>query len=420
MRGGFAQALASFGVAQVFLAAVAFVRIPVTIRAIGPESFGLLALASASQLWFMVVPNGVRSAVRIEAAEGTLTSPRSQELRSRLRSSAGPNRALFGVALIGLVALWLLHPLPASASRVAEVLLVTFVLCCTQLRGSAYLGFWEGSGHFARANSMTVVSSVLGLAMVYVLAAGNGPIDGYVLAYMLPIVGPAWAAVVWIHCTSRAAPARKSAETQMSWRLPYKLGSVLAVQQLQNGIDPFIIGIAMGNRAVAVYSLASRLGAVLAMLPAACQPVLVRRFSQARAAGAGRLPHVVRISSTILAISVATLATALYLFGSTAIGLLSHGSLTAPTLLVVSVCGQVVMFSWQVPVFAALSGPAGTTLLARTLPVLGAANLGLSVFLVRFGVWGPTLASVICSFVYNAWLQWWISRRPGLFEGVYD
>lgn len=408
-----ARAVASFGLAQGIGALSGIVRIPLAVGTLGAHDFGRLSLFTAAFLWLSVLPNGARQTSRILTAEHDSDGPDENRISGSIRVA---DRWSHRIAVSGFAALIVLALVFRAETSFAETLAtaaLVLIMFGSQLPGSAALGVWEGRGKVVQTNLLVGAFALVSLALSALAYERTTSLPAWCIIFALPVVGPAWAA----HVTSRF---RRS--PQESYRpgeiLLARSSRILATQQLQNGLDPYIIAFAISATAAGQYNVASRLSIVLLLIPTALQPVLVKQFSERRADRSGRdLRARQRRLSVFMVGATSVLAVPFVVLSDQLSALMGAGVLDVPGSLFLAVALQCIVFAWQVPVLAALSGRDGTDLVSRTLPFVVAANLSLSALLVTQGVWGPTVASVVVAVGYHAWLHRKLSRSPGLLEG---
>ncbi len=194
-----------------------------------------------------------------------------------------------------------------------------------------------------------------------------------------------------------------------------KLTRMTFVQQVQNGLDPFVIGWALGPTAVAQYSVASRITVALITPIVALQPLIVRWFARGRVetVGSELRSRQLRLSSA-LAGGTLVIGAVIFAVSEPVLDLIGGGEVEVPTLLTLAVIGQATAFAWQAPVIAALGGVAGTRVLKRWFVLVAGVNVVLSVLLVRYGVWVPTAVSVGCAAVGHVGLSLYLRRRQDI------
>lgn len=427
-RSEWMRALSSFGLAQVVGMLVAVVRIPLVIDAVGVAQFGILSLFLAALPWLGLFAFSSRASLRIVVAErgGDITYL-SPEVIGAGRVSRQAGRAFLAIGVAFGTTVWLVDGAEVASSLTSYLLggAVCVIAAATIGAGSSVLGLWEAQGKVGRVNFATAGASVAGFLLILMGVWLGAPFVVYVIAFIIPVYGAYWLAAMahvpkLLLDRGHGLRRRRIAGDPASEQLSKKMLRITAVQQLQNGVDPFIIGVALGPIAVAQYSIVNRLAAVLVMLPTALQPLFVRSYAQTRAsAGEEDIRNRQLLHSSYLAGVTLALGAIFTLSGDFVVHLFTAGNVSVPTALFVVVSLQAALFAWQVPTFAALGGAKGTQLVSRVMPWVVSLNLAASVALAHFGVWVPTTVSVVVGVGLHGYLGWHLGRHPELFRGTH-
>ena len=424
MRGGKGwEALFSFGLAQGVAFVATLVRIPFAIESVGAAGLGVLALAVALGPWLCLMAVSTRSAIRILEGEGGLGGKAGKDVLAAAAALTG--RFGLYVAALGVILLLGVSVGPETLHRSDLAVAVGIALVCTvgQGRGSVRLGLLDAAARFTLVNSTALLISIASLALAIVASVFDLPFWVLALAFVAPAYGAAWIASLLptAYVQRERVPARPEPTTVgHARRLVKKLTRMTFVQQVQNGLDPFVIGWALGPTAVAQYSVASRITVALITPIVALQPLIVRWFARGRVetVGSELRSRQLRLSSA-LAGGTLVIGAVIFAVSEPVLDLIGGGEVEVPTLLTLAVIGQATAFAWQAPVIAALGGVAGTRVLERWFVLVAGVNVVLSVLLVRYGVWVPTAVSVGCAAVGHVGLSLYLRRRQDIYEGVH-
>ncbi len=398
------RTIISFGASQGIGFAAAVIRIPVLIHSLGVTGFAQLSLVVAALQWFCLPGGSTQAAARVLAAEHA--DDASDHIfalwEGALRPTVLVGRAGFFVGTLGAVLGS--RPILTEGGSADFVLAISAcaIAMATATRGFLRLGLLEAEGRTATVNVAISLATLASLLTTLVAAANHAWLWVFALCSAIAVFGPAWLTTV-PHFRPVRNPQRHHRyqslahqDVKIGSALTWRLAKTTAIQQIQNGLDPFTISWRLGDRAVSEYSIVMRIASVLTVVPVALQPVFVRQFgAERRAATASDLRSAQLRMSATLAATTGALSVLFVISAPVIVRLLTDGAVDPPRMLFVAVAVLDTVFAWQVPVLASLSGAAGTRFLARWFPVLAATNLVLSLMLVRHGVWVPTAVSCV-------------------------
>jgi O-antigen/teichoic acid export membrane protein len=265
---------------------VAIAAVPVTVRALGVERFGILALAWIVLGYFSLFDLGLGRATTRFAAEA-LSLGQTKRFASLVWTSIGLQAALGltgGVVLLGIAPFLVNHLLNVPPALVNEAQLCFMVLAAaipaTLVMGAAR-GALEAGHRFDLANLVGAPSSVL----FYVLSA-LGAIAGLPLAgIVLLLVGNRVAAgLAYIALARRAFPAVSRITVDLSVAPSLLMyGGWVSVSSIVGPAlvyaDRFTIGAVLSLAAVAYYSAPFDVITRLLVIPAAMAMTLFPVFS---------------------------------------------------------------------------------------------------------------------------------------------
>ena len=382
-------------------------------RLLGAEGLGVYAFAmSLATLLGTVARLGLSTllvrevAVAMERGDG----PAASSLVS------WSQRASLGVAL-GLAA-WVLlcTAVFASADTLAAVglgMAVLVFMTATTLRCAALRGL----------NAVVLASVPLSLVRPVAVLAGLGGLAALSLSRPWQAVGAsalgwgiALVASLWLW-TRRAPEVRSPAPTTPGrWlraAMPLLLLDGLLVTIHQSDIL-MLKGLAT-DAETGIYSIASQLGRVTALVLVAAKGVLSPRFAALHAAGDREgLQHLVRSSARGVTAVTVVLATLLVLGGSEILSLYAPGFERGYLALVVIVLGQAMnAMAGSVGYLLVMTGHDGDV--ARVSLVIAGLNLALNAALIPvFSMAGAAVASALSVALWNAALVVLVRRRLGL------
>ena len=396
-----------------------FVRIPLTIAAIGVPGYGALSTICALFGWVWFIPAGARNAggavaVSPDHADAEPSAAARTVTRETFRHSV---LVLCLLVVLVLVLPWhtLVDPGHTMSSTVLElVLLASIVIGMASVPGAALLGVYTTRGRFRDQNAAVLI----GLAVTTVLA---------VLAFALG-AGPGWFTVIWV--ASLAVPALPVALwsvrslTRRDRASTLHVGSmsgsslwIAAGQQFASGFDLVIISVVLGSQAAASYGLVTRL-AQFALIPLiGAVPVLTRSAGHARASGLPRARRAARSLTLLVAATQTAGLVAFVVLGGWASRLLSGGHIVPPTSLLLATAGWGVTETLRRCLMSASATTPGLSHWRRANLGFALPNLALSVLLTKYvGVSGPMLGSLIAVGAMVVVAAW--SLRPTLREAL--
>lgn len=271
-RGGRAKlAISTSFIARVITTAVSFVVLPITVRYLGNEGYGLMATISAVVGWLqfsnMGIGLGLQNALTDETAKGNASA--QKELVSTAVFS------LLGIGLVLIVAGLLVFPhvnwlrvFPPTTSRFTTEIPWTVLVVFLGFVSTVILGF-VGPIYAARlelhvANIQTLVTSVLSLVGTFVAVYNNWGLFGVVTCTIGVTALIQWLFALWTlygRGIAEIRPKLSKVTLQAGGRI-YKTGFNFLLLQLCNiafyQIDVFLIAHFLTVDQVTPYSVAQK------------------------------------------------------------------------------------------------------------------------------------------------------------------
>lgn len=180
-RGLFREAVISY-VGQLYMVAIGFLAVPVYVRFLGTEAYGLVGFYATLQAWFLLLDLGMSQTLSREVARcrGGATSP--AEFHGALRVV---EYVVFGLAFIGGLAIALLAPGIAtdwlklgalSPADVVDALRMMAVMLALRWISTLYRGLIVGCENQSWLGYFNIVSSTLRFGLIiggFVLLGGT-------------------------------------------------------------------------------------------------------------------------------------------------------------------------------------------------------------------------------------------------------
>ncbi len=261
---------------QAYLAVVGFVFVPVFIRYLGIEAFGLIAIFTILQSSLALLDLGMKPALGREMAKFTAGAHNALSIRDLLRSveiAAAAMAAIISLGAVGLAgwvaAKWLnIQSLPSATVR--HALIGMGVLCALRLVENIYSSSIAG---LQRQVLQSVLSSALvtarSLGAVAVLAWVSPSVEAFFIWQVLIsiITIPVLASVVYRELPASPRPARFSLESLTGiWRFAGGVTAITLLSILLTQSDKILLSRLLPLKAFAVYAVAGMVSGALLML----------------------------------------------------------------------------------------------------------------------------------------------------------
>ena len=338
---------------------VALVAIPVLIRALGVEQFGILTIIWAVVSYFGLLDLGLGRAVTQQVA--TCMAGGDEE---RLRRIVGTSSALMlGLGVIaGLIMLATAGVLARELTSASDPAVVTRAFWWMALAmpavvlTSGYRGILEALGRFGLVNVIRLPMGIFTYAGP-MLAVWLGYGDLATIAAVL-CVGRILAFAVHASCAYQAMPrAARAAAYDSSLIAPLlSMGGWITVTNvvspIMNYTDRFFLGIAMSASAVAYYATPQELVMRLGIIPSAITAVLFPIFAaQSIGALTGRLTGQMWRYTAVIFVMLVPFTAALVIFAEPLLSLWISREFAAQATVMLQIMAVAALFSGlaQVP-----------------------------------------------------------------------
>src|SRR5450756_93736 len=420
-RGSRARIVYTYGLSQGVVFAASAARITVLISAVGAAGYGLVTAVGAVAPWLLLPSISVTNIARTRYSE--LQGHQDREAALLTGLVVGTRRFGLTVGVLGVLLAMLvpwhsvLDTHDVSTTQVRLALALTGILAGTSVPGAAYLGLLQARGRVAVTSTFPAIAAVVSLAGTAVSRALHLPFTSYVLASTFAACGPYWIA----HVTFRRANevdrasiiSTLSSEPLSPGRVFYMTGAS-APPLLSTGLDPLVLASASNPAAAAGYSLATRLGLLITLVPAALYPTIWSEIAALRGAGqASALLAALRANLLTVGGLTGIMAGLYLLVAPTATRLLSREQIAFSWPLALAVVAAALISTAQTLVLPLVHGRSAAPFVAAAVYALVLPNLALSYLLASaLGAPGPLAASVAVGAMLLAWCGWLIRRRP--------
>ena len=319
-----------FGQGCQALMSLAFV--PVYIRYLGMESYGLIGIFALLQAWLTLLDMGMKPALGREMARFTGGAHNAQSIRDLLRSIEVIGIAIAGVIALGIWAAsgWLAtHWVTAKhlpVEVVAHAFAVMGVVTALQFIQSIYVSSIVGLQRQVLQNIVTsITATVRGLGAVALLAWVSPTIRAFFLWQgLLSVITTAlFAGVVYRALPPAPLPARFSRAALVSvWRFAAGMMALTLLVLLLTQVDKILLSRLLTLEAFGYYALAGVVAGALYMLTGPITAAFYPRFTELATNGDEvALCAVYHQGAQLVTVLVGSAATVLILFGDRALRL---------------------------------------------------------------------------------------------------
>lgn len=397
-----ARTVGSYGVQLVITALTSFVRVPLMVRALGQDSFGLVIVVTSGAPLLLAMCGGGRLASRTLASE------------SWERGHQPPLRALtqlamrFALAQSALVLLVAAAPLTYSLLQADGVvgrvefgaaIAVAGVLCSVACVGGIGWGVLEAQGRAVLLNGFGSAVAVFGLLVNWALWRLDAGFFAFATVNTVTSAAPFY---LGFTVPAFRAALRRTASTASSATISRQHRALLIQGWAQNAApfstraaDPAIVSSATGPADAATLGVAQRLGMLLTVVPLALEPFVSARVARRRPGSnpmglreAGRLALAYGAVAMIAGLGLVAVGPALA-------RALAEGEFGADRglFLMIGVAG--VLSSMGSVLLAIGTGPVAMRQGTRIDMVCAGLNLVASIWLAHLiGMVGPVVASI--------------------------
>jgi len=398
--------------------------IPITVRYLGAEQFGLWITITSTMTMLTVLDLGVAN---------TLTGYISEAYAKDDRKLASH---YFGTAfwmvtalalLIGLAGFTVGRFIPwnwlfqfhdgASAAPVEQSVAVAFVLFLVGLPAGLCGRILAGYQEMPVVNFVSGVGAALTFLLVALAVGAHGSLPLLVGAFSTGPVLANLGCLGWI-CLWHMPwmMPRASAVQPHHLGMIFHSGSRFFIIQLAGLIvfnsDNLVIAHFINAAQVTPYTITWRLASYGSSLPALLSPALWPAYSEAFARrDMIWIRRTYRRMQRSSAVILAVVAVALFFTGKTVIRIWAGDVAVPSTLLLGCMCFWMVMYGWTVNQACLMGATQRVGLQAVSSLLASFANLGLSIYLIRYlGVSGVILGSILSYVLFVVFVQSWVVR----------
>ena len=298
------RVVSSYAISQGVVFVTSLARIPLVISAIGSNGYGVAVAITSLQAWIVIVILSVTHLTQVSVSEDLGRGDFTGALRSVGEMRRRARQLFLAILFTGVV---LSAALPWStllhAEEVTDPLTLTVAICASlwllasAAPGAVYLGILNAERKVALTQSFPAIAALLSLAATAVGWALHLGLFAFVMAPAIAACVPFWIAHILGRRTLRKFESQQDTQViqpnvggnrsarQRRPRDALVMMGVAAPPLFSTGLDPIVLSISRGPAAVASYGLASRLGLLVVMLPAALGPLYWSNFARLRAAG---------------------------------------------------------------------------------------------------------------------------------------
>ena len=421
----------SFAIGQALVFGTSVARIPLIIHSLGAAGYGLLLAVTALAPWMLLVIGGVNNAARVDIAEALGGSGEQSAWATLEHYRRRAYRVCAWVCAISILAALVVpwntllvskHGLRLPPYEVPLGVAVSGVMVAFTASGSVYTGLLQADRRVAITAILPGAAAILSLMLTAAADVFSAPFVVFVLATVAASCAPFWFAHI-LGLSHRARMRRRLRDTSVT--APSRAGNTLdlvimtgaaAPPLFSVGWDPVVLGAAAGPQAVAAYGLASRLSALVTIVPGALYPHFWAEYARLRAAGEREALRAHLRRDIIVVTSLTAVLGAVYIgIGPIVATILGTHALNQPRSLYVAFAVFGVLAALQTVLLPVLGGRHSAWLIAILVYGFTLPNVALSYILsLRVGAVGPVLASIFFSILLLsiAWVR--IHRRPEL------
>jgi O-antigen/teichoic acid export membrane protein len=317
---------------QAYMALMGFVFVPVFIKYLGIEAFGLIAIFTILQSSLALLDMGMKPALGREMAKYTAGGYDAQSIRDLLRSVEFAAAAMAMIILLGTLCAanwvasnWLnVESLPISA--VKHALIGMGALCALRFVENIYSGSIAG---LQRQVLQSVLSSTLvtarALGAIVVLAWVSPTVEGFFIWQVLIsiITIPILASVVYRELPTCPQPARFSWESLTSiWHFAGGVMTITLFSLLLTQFDKILLSRLLPLKVFAIYAVAGVLSSALYMLSTPIGAAFYPSFTQLiTLRDVAALRHAYHQAAQLCAVVMGSAAIVLIIFADTVLRL---------------------------------------------------------------------------------------------------
>lgn len=275
---------------RVWAAVLSLAVVPLQIRFVGIEAYGLLGVFQSLIAVFALLDLGLGNVLNRELARASMQPGREQEMRNLVRTIEAAYwgiGVLIGIAVALLAAPIAEHWLQASAlprdQLVQALVLMGIAIACQWPRALYYSGLMGLQSQVVTNVASASVSTVLSVGGVLILWKVSPSVTALLAWYaavgLAETLLAAW--LLWRALPAAKAPAAFSPDLLRDlWRYAAGMTGVSVMTVILTQVDKIILSRALSLEAFGYYSLASRVAAALFYLIGPVTTAYFPRFSQ--------------------------------------------------------------------------------------------------------------------------------------------
>lgn len=312
---------------QGWQAIMGIVFVPLYIKYLGIEAYGLIGIFAILQAWLVLLDMGMKPALGREMARFTGGAHNAQSIRDLLRSIELIGIALAGAIVLGIWAAsaWLAtHWVTAKHLRpqaIVHAFAVMGLVIGLRFIQDIYVSASVGLQRQVEQNIvLSVTSTVRGLGAVALLAWVSPTIEAFFLwQALLSVLSVAlFAGIVYRALPSAPLSARFSISSLMTiWRFAAGIAAITLLSLLLTQIDKILLSRLLTLEMFGYYALAGVVAGILTMMAAAISTALYPHFTELVTKGDGAtLRAVYHQGAQLVTVLAGSAAMMLILFGA--------------------------------------------------------------------------------------------------------
>jgi O-antigen/teichoic acid export membrane protein len=277
-------------ISQAYIALLGFVFVPVFIKYLGIEAFGLVAIFTILQSSLAVLDMGMKPALGREMAKFTARGHDPQSIRDLLRSVEVAACAIATSVFLGtlLAAGWIaskwLNVESLSASTVKHAIVGMGALCALRFVENIYSSSIAGlQRQVLQSVLVSSMVTVRALGAIAVLAWVSPTVEGFFIWQVLisAITVPVLAAVVYRQLPTAPRPARFSWHSLTGiWRFAGGVMTITLMSVLLTQTDKLLLSRLLPLNVFAIYAVAGVVSSALYMLSSPIGTAFYPSFAQ--------------------------------------------------------------------------------------------------------------------------------------------
>jgi O-antigen/teichoic acid export membrane protein len=387
--------------ARVLTALMGLLTVPILIQYLGPNAYGSYTAIISMSTVFVVADQGLAVGVRTRIAEDLARGQHAAAYANYLAGRRLTHLACSALATAGLLVAFIFPWEKYFAIEHARLAIASYLVCNSlSLVATVRLRALEALGRSSMVASLPILGSGWLLATI-MLGVGLNAEPLFFLATaglynLLPLMVSSLALRRHLPRAQQdpdSGPPTTDLRSAFTDSWPMAVVSLMLA--LSYGVDPILIGMALGEADAAQYSVTARLHQLALVLVTAATPVLWTHMAAERVNGVLTVNAMWRRTVPLLVLAIVAGA-GLVLFGPLVIDIWISGAVAPSSALLWAFAAFLIVVSLQVVPGTALTDAASLRFQVKTTTLMAAVNLPLSLFLaLQWGVSGPVWASAI-------------------------